>query len=484
MFQEKLKELRQHFRALLQLSHGDPAEHGSRLQDVLERCRCSLQELRAIAEAMPQRADPKSNGSARTSDAPGPVGEAGIAHWIDEYGQVERHLALRSAVTQVLSQAKTVDEAAAPILQLLRESQLGDQLRRESAARTEAILEASLDAVITIDEQGRVVEFNPAAESIFGYRRRDVVARGLMELIVPPRLREQVVAGLASFKATGECEMFGKRFGTFALRSDGSEFPVEVALASIETGHASLVTIYLCDATARNQAQEEVLKYQERVRSLMADLLLAEEHERRRLAVDLHDGLSQTIALANIKLSALRKSLQGKPARALGEIGELITQADRAARSIGVELSPPALHELGLEPAVQWLVEHIQARYGIEIALEDDGLPKPADEKTRVILFRSIRELLINAAKHARARQVTVRLGCDEDHLVAAVEDDGVGMEARLADIKGSGLFSIHERLSHVSGTMHIDSAPGRGTRIRLCAPLTKRGSTRTMVGA
>jgi PAS domain S-box-containing protein len=343
---------------------------------------------------------------------------------------------------------------------------------RESEARKTAILEASLDAVITIDHQGRVVEFNSAAETIFGYRREDAVGRELSDLVVPPGMRAQALAGFAAFRATGESAWLGKRFDAFAMKADGSEFPVEVAMASIGIGDSPLFTIYVCDATARKNAEQEVRLHRERLRSLMADLLLAEEHERRRLAVDLHDGLSQTIALTQIKLSALRASMDGKLDKALDEIEELIDQTDRAARSISFELSPPVLHDLGLEPAVQWLVENIQARYGIEIVLEDDGRAKPADEKTRVILFRSIRELLINAAKHAGARRIHVRLECVEDRLNAAVEDDGVGMEPDVAAVRGSGLFSIHERLSHVGGSMRIESAPGRGTKIRLCAPL------------
>jgi signal transduction histidine kinase len=296
-------------------------------------------------------------------------------------------------------------------------------------------------------------------------------------------MREQALAGFARYRATGESGLLGKRFDALAIRSDGSEFPVEIALARIE-GDPPLLTIYVCDATARKKAEREVRLYQERLRSLMADLLLAEEHERRRLAVDLHDGLSQTIALTQIKLSALRLSMDGKLGKSLDEIEELIDQTNRAARSISFELSPPVLHDLGLEPAVQWLVENIQARYGIEIVLDDDGRPKPADEKTRVILFRSIRELLINAAKHAGARRVLVRLACEEDQLNAAVEDDGVGMEPDVLAIKGSGLSSIHERLSHVGGSMRIESAPGRGTSIRLCAPLKNMRQAKARVEA
>ncbi|MCE9595326.1 MAG: sensor histidine kinase [Planctomycetes bacterium] len=236
-------------------------------------------------------------------------------------------------------------------------------------------------------------------------------------------------------------------------------------------------------ANERARADHELVLYRERLRSLMADLLLTEEHERRRLASDLHDGLSQTIALAQIKLATLGLALDGKQALALEEISALIEQANRAARSISSELTPLALHDLGLEPAVEWLVDSIQSRYGVQIELMDDGQPKPTDEKTRVILFRAIRELLINAAKHAGARKLHVCLRREANELSAAVEDDGVGMEPDVFNTKGFGLFSIHERLAHVGGTMLVQSAPGHGTKIQLRAPIAN-GGTKTRVEA
>ncbi len=364
------------------------------------------------------------------------------------------------------------------------ESQRNVERIRESEARKTAILEASLDAVITIDCEGRAVEFNSAAENMFGYRRVDIVGRELLDRIVPSRLREQARAGFADYRAAGRSAPHGQQFDAFAMKSDESEFPVEVAIAPIEIGDSTLITMYVRDASARKNAEQQVKLYQERVRSLMADLLVTEEHERRRLAVDLHDGLSQTIALAHMKLSVLRVSADERLAKSLDEIQELIAQANRTARSISFELSPPVLHDLGLEPAVQWLVENIQSRYGIEIVLEDDGAPKPADEKTRVILFRSIRELLINAAKHAGACHVNVRLRLEKDLLNAVIEDDGVGMEPDVVGVRGSGLFSIHERLRHVGGSMRIESTLGQGTKIHLCAPITNNRPTKVGVEA
>jgi PAS domain S-box-containing protein len=343
---------------------------------------------------------------------------------------------------------------------------------RESEARMSAILDAALDAAITIDDQGHVIEFNSAAAATFGRHRADVLGRALVDLFVPVRVRALALAAFDRFRATGNGRWLGERFETLALKADGTEFPVEVSLVAVETGDRPLLTIHAHDISSRKCAKHEAQLSQERLRSLMADLLLAEERERRRLAVDLHDGLSQTIALTQIKVAALRASLDGKLTNALDEIEELIDQTNQAARSISFELSPPVLHDLGLQPALQWLVENIQSRYGIAIALEDDGAPTPTDEKTRVILFRSIRELLINAAKHAGARRVRLRLRRRAGQWRASVEDDGVGMDPNVGQVRGSGLISIHERLSHVGGSMHIASAPGRGTTIDLCVPL------------
>jgi PAS domain S-box-containing protein len=399
------------------------------------------------------------------------------------------HGEIRVVVRMFSHRVRTRDAAVADLMMAIGlqigqflQRQPGQVQLRESEALKSAILDASLDAAITVDADARVVEFNMAAETMFGYSRSAVLGRELVRLIVPPAMRERALATFAQFRAAHSSGMLRRRFATSAMRADGSEFPAEVALNTIGIGDPPLLTIYVVDVTARLRAEQEVVVYQERLRALMTDLLLVEEQERQRLAADLHDGLSQTIALAQMKLAALRAGLKGKLEPALDEIEGLIDQTNLAARSIGFELSPPVLHDLGLEPAVQWLVENIHARYGIAIVLEDDGQPKLIEERTRIILFRSIRELLINAAKHAGARHVRVCLQCDADQVQASVEDDGVGMDSGVVEVKGSGLISIRERLAHVGGNMRIESAPGLGTKIRLSAPFVAARSTKTKV--
>ena len=349
-------------------------------------------------------------------------------------------------------------------------STLIDTRGHEPQVGRAATFEASPDPVITMDPWGHVLDFNSAAQEHFGYRRGEARGRRLVDLIVPPRLRQWIRSHLVDYQTTGDSALLGKRVPGHAMRSDGSEFPVEFVVMNITHAARPFLAVYVRNVTARERTHHKLARYQQRLRSLAAELLIAEERERRRLAADLHDGLSQTISLVQIKLSALRHPSDQELETTLDDIRGLIRDADRAARSITFELSPPVLHDLGLEPALQWLVENIQTRYGMEIELEDDGQPKPTDEKTRVILFRAIRELLINTAKHAGTSQARVRLERDEAWLTVTVEDHGVGMEQDgLA--RGTGLFSIRERLDHVGGDLRIESAPGRGTKVSLRTP-------------
>jgi PAS domain S-box-containing protein len=133
-----------------------------------------------------------------------------------------------------------------------------EQELRRSEARKTAILDSALDCVVTIDHQGRITEFNPAAERVFGYRRDEAVGKHLADVIIPPSLREQHRAGFARYLATGEARVLGKHIELTAMRADGSEFPVELAISRIAMDGPPSFTGYLRDITERKQAEEEL----------------------------------------------------------------------------------------------------------------------------------------------------------------------------------------------------------------------------------
>ena len=151
-------------------------------------------------------------------------------------------------------------------LEALRQSDGG-----EERARHGAVLEASLDAIVTIDHAGRVLEFNPSAERMFGYARADVLGRDMATLIVPPRLREQHRAGMEQYLATGEGKVFGQRLETTALRADGSEFPAEITIAKIALHGTPVFTGFVRDLTERKNAEAALQDAESRLRTVVAE---------------------------------------------------------------------------------------------------------------------------------------------------------------------------------------------------------------------
>jgi len=204
-----------------------------------------------------------------------------------------------------------------------------------------------------------------------------------------------------------------------------------------------------------------------------------EERERHRLATALHDQVGQSLVFSKLKLDELRTSdSSGELADALDEVCCSLGQVIQETRVLTFDLSSPILYELGFEAAVaEWLTDEIRERHGIETEFDDDGRQKPLDDDIRALLFRNVRELLINVVKHAQAHKVKVNVRRGGEEICGSVEDNGVGFdpaEARAMAAKSDkfGLFSIRERLEQLGGLIEIDSEPGRGSRISMKAPL------------
>lgn len=183
--------------------------------------------------------------------------------------------------------------------------------------------------------------------------------------------------------------------------------------------------------------------------------------------------------MSKAKLDQLRQSAApGESADVLKEVCGYLEQIIRDTRTLTFDLSYPILYELGIEAAVaEWLVDEIQEKHGIETQFEDDNQPKPLNDDIRAILFRNVRELLINVVKHAGARNVKVCIRRVDEQICISVADDGVGfdpveVEATAAGKAAFGFFSIRARLEQLGGFMEIDAEPDRGSRISMTAPL------------
>lgn len=194
---------------------------------------------------------------------------------------------------------RMMDAIGGQVGQFVERESVQDEVRA-SEARKSAILEAALDCIITMDHKGCVVEFNPMAEETFGYRREDVVGKEMAELVIPPDLRDRHREGLARYLRTGEGPVVGSRIEIRAVRSDGTEFPIELAISRVNVPGDPLFTGYIRDITERVRGEEERRQ------------LLASEQEARAAAEAAQQRLA-FLAVASAQMSSsldYRETLQ------------------------------------------------------------------------------------------------------------------------------------------------------------------------------
>jgi len=228
----------------------------------------------------------------------------------------------------------------------------------------------------------------------------------------------------------------------------------------------------------RELRQKEILSYQEKLRGLSSELILTEERERREIATDLHDVIGQTLAMAKMKAGELKSACASPEAAAeLKKLSGFIEEAIFATRNLTFQLASPILYELGLESALERLAEDTRSRHGLPVSFLGEGGRMPLPVETSILIFKAVRELLMNAVKHSKASEVSVRVRRAGGKIEVIVRDNGRGFDYAAAsayywDKGGFGLFSIREKVSRLGGEFKINSRPGTGTLAVITAPL------------
>ncbi len=224
---------------------------------------------------------------------------------------------------------------------------------------------------------------------------------------------------------------------------------------------------------------QELTQSQDRLRALATELNLTEQRERKRLAMELHDHLAQMLVLCRLKLGQSKRIAGVVPEcqRLIQQTEDVLNEALTYTRTLVADLAPPVLHDFGLPAALKWLADYME-RHELAVALEmEDGESVVLPENQAVLLFQSVRELLMNASKHADTGAATVAVRRREGLLEIEVRDEGKGMDPGAADVHPRsakfGLFSIRERMRAMGGDFVVDSAPARGTTATLTLPLS-----------
>lgn len=210
------------------------------------------------------------------------------------------------------------------------------------------------------------------------------------------------------------------------------------------------------------------------MQALAAELIEAEERERRRIADLLHDDLQQMLAAARMQLESVCDTQPNEPA--LSNIKQLLEESIGKSRRLSHKLSPPVLQHAKFVGALQWLAHYLNDQFGLQVEIEANKDPQFESPTLKVFLFRAVQELLFNVVKHAGIKYARVALSSIEERLIITVSDQGCGFNPNIMDSVtasvGLGLLSLRERARHIGGDLKIESALGLGSRFTLTVPL------------
>ncbi len=370
---------------------------------------------------------------------------------------------------------------------------------RESEERFRGVFEQSSSGIMLSDFEGRILEVNPSFSRVLGYSGQELVGRNIVDLTHPEDRKIEQAKAMELKEGRLEAFRLEKRF----LGRDGRIIWAEIGMSGLHDDQGKIVyTLGMMEDITERKAADEALRrskeeLEEKVgertaelmllledlekgrndlRKLASELVMAEERERKRIAVTLHDEVAQTLAAAKMRLDLLRKITDGQAScEVVDEARDLLVQSIRETRALMTDISSPILYEMGLPSAVQNLAEQTSASYGLAVSQSVTGDFGSLKQELSVMIYQAVRELLKNVSKHSQARNASVRVSVDESGIRAIVADDGRGFD--LDDISspgeegGFGLFSIRERVKSFNGSMQIESAPGKGTVVTVVLP-------------
>jgi PAS domain S-box-containing protein len=345
------------------------------------------------------------------------------------------------------------------------------------SARLDAIVDSAMDAIITVDESQQVVYFNHAAEQMFGLRRDQALGAPL-DRFIPQRFRAAHRHHVEEFGRTG---VTSRRMGAaptlWALRADGTEFPIEASISQAGEAGSRFYTVILRDITLRKQSENALLESRRELRELSARVLEAREEEKTLIARELHDELGQLLTALKMDLAWLRERLPREDpelAARAGEMGALLDRTVASTRRISADLRPLMLDDLGLADAANWLVDDFGKRSGVHCEMRMDGVPGlDVSKAVATAVYRAMQESLTNIARHSGAKNAWIALAAQDGKIHLEIEDDGRGISPEdVAKRRSLGLKGMRERFTYLGGAFEVSRAPRGGTRVRISVPV------------
>lgn len=359
-----------------------------------------------------------------------------------------------------------------------------------------AIVESSDDAIISKSLNGVIQSWNSAAERIYGYTKAEAVGQPITILIPEDRLPEE----------TNILEKIrhGKRvdhFETIRMHKDGSLVQVSLTVSPIKDASGQIIGASKSarDITQRKRVEEDLKSLtleldsrvskrthtltvsQDRLRALATQLSLAEERVRRSLASELHDYLGQMLVVCRLKLTQASQGTNEHREQQLRDADRILQDAITYTRSLVAQLTPPVLREFGLIMGLTWLAEQMKQHHELRVGMTLNVTSVELSEEHAILLFLSVRELLMNIVNHADTTEAALTVDLKQQMLVVTVKDTGRGFDLSAEPSSPElqfGLFSIRERMEVVGGEFVLTSIPGQGTTATLSLAVEPAAAT------
>lgn len=344
--------------------------------------------------------------------------------------------------------------------------------QQESESTAHSLFQSASQAILIVDQRGQIVMANPATASMFGFAP-DELRGQLIERLLPEKLRATHVAHRDRYFSQPQSRPMGLGLDLQARRKDGSEFFAEISLSYIQTVEGTLAVAFVTDISKRRADEQAILQQREELRLLAGRMMTAQDDERRRIARNLHDDLSQTLAYLAMDVGKLVAQSPEEVAKQLRRLQRRAVEAAETVRHISHQLHPSILDDLGLTAALEQYCEEFQERSGITTTFASEDVPEYLPRDISSCIYHIAQESLRNVSKHSRTDAVFVKLAAVDGVIRLTVKDRGIGLSQDSSGSRTSiGIVGMQERARLVNGNLLLQSKTGEGTEVSVEVPV------------
>ncbi len=338
--------------------------------------------------------------------------------------------------------------------------------RRSLAQRYEYLTRHANDIILLADQDQKIVEANEQAVVAYGYVRDELLKLHFADLH-PPETRPALEGYLREVAQNGS-----RVFEIMQHHKSGATFPAEISCCIMDMEGQKFFQNIIRNISERKQSEDALRESEKNLRYLSSQLLTSQETERKRIAAELHDGLGQALMVAKMRLKVIERSLPaGESKEECVELIKYINELIENIRRLSHDLMPSILEDLGLQAALQHLLDEFSRYTGIRLSTDLDDMQALFSPEKQLIMYRICQESLNNITKHAHATEVSVAMKRQPGGISFRLEDNGEGFDVQKvlssdSRKRGMGLATLEERVRMMGGSLEILSQIGIGTRI------------------